>query len=155
MRLHVSAGTGEGSSALSAFDEALHRAGVADHNLILLSSVIPPGSEICVQKWTPDENGWGNRLYVVLAERRETTPGAEAWAGLGWAQQTDGRGVFAEHIGSTEAEVVQAIHATTSEMASRRRGEWRPLQYLTAGIRCRDKPVCALVVATYVSRPWR
>ena len=42
MTITLSTGTGEGPTPLAAFDAALVDAGVADHNLICLSSVIPP-----------------------------------------------------------------------------------------------------------------
>ena len=40
--------TGTGRTLLAAFDDALLAAGVANFNLITLSSVIPPGSSIRV-----------------------------------------------------------------------------------------------------------
>ena len=44
MKIIVTSGTGEGPTSLAAFDAALLDAGVANYNLICLSSIIPPGS---------------------------------------------------------------------------------------------------------------
>jgi arginine decarboxylase len=44
LEIQVTTGTGEGPTPLAAFDAALLDAGVANYNLILLSSVIPAGA---------------------------------------------------------------------------------------------------------------
>jgi arginine decarboxylase len=44
--IQVTTGTGEGPTPLAAFDAALLDAGVANYNLICLSSVIPEASVI-------------------------------------------------------------------------------------------------------------
>ena len=44
--IRVTAGSGKGRTALAAFDSALRAAGVADHNLVRLSSVIPAKASI-------------------------------------------------------------------------------------------------------------
>ena len=46
MKITVTSGTGEGPTALAAFDAALLNAGVANYNLIYLSSAIPNGGSI-------------------------------------------------------------------------------------------------------------
>lgn len=46
LEIVVTSGTGEAPSELAAFDAALHQAGVANFNLIRLSSLIPPGSQV-------------------------------------------------------------------------------------------------------------
>src|SRR5476649_734323 len=102
MTIDIAAGAGTGPTKLSAFDAALSAAGVANYNLIRLSSIVPPGSEIR----THDEpiqtqfGEWGDKLYVVMAEMRVDTPNAEAWAGIGWVQDHEtGKGLFVEHEG--------------------------------------------------------
>ena len=42
MNIYVSSGIGYGQTKLAAFDAALNEAGIANFNLIKLSSVIPP-----------------------------------------------------------------------------------------------------------------
>src|SRR5438445_8079689 len=103
MQIHIGAGVGVGPTALSAFDAALNDAGIANYNLLKLSSIIPPKSEIIVHedKIVHDvPGGWGDRLYVVMAEIRIDKPNEEAWAGIGWVQDpVTGKGLFAEHDG--------------------------------------------------------
>src|SRR5690606_13314100 len=48
MTIRVSAGTGTGRTPLAAFDAALAAAGVSDFNLVRLSAVVPPGSDVQV-----------------------------------------------------------------------------------------------------------
>lgn len=154
MHIFLSAGSGDGATALAAFDAALQDAGIANYNLLVLSSVIPPGAAVVPAPFRPDGDQWGQRLYLVMAERRETTPGQEAWAGLGWVQQADGRGVFVEHHGHSQAEVEDALRASLGEMIERRPASWGEPHLLTHGVRCQDRPVCAVVVAAYRSEPW-
>ena len=69
MKITVTWGTGVGSTKLSAFDKALWNAGIANLNLIPLSSVIPPNSVIKIKKLssTNSEINFGKRVYVVLS----------------------------------------------------------------------------------------
>ncbi len=112
MIINIASGIGTGPTKLSAFDAALHHAGVANYNLIRLSSVIPPETTIRVSDKPLKEvpGNWGDRLYVVMAENRVDTPNVEAWAGIGWVQdQKSGKGLFVEHEGSSEMTVRQDI----------------------------------------------
>ena len=79
---------GQGTTELSAFDAALVGAGVANFNLIRLSSVIPPNGEVVEVDRCPFSHGasWGDRLYAVYAEQRTSIPGQQVWAGVGWVQ---------------------------------------------------------------------
>ena len=45
MKIIVTAGRGEGSTTLSAFDAALKEAGDFNYNKIRLTPVLPPGAE--------------------------------------------------------------------------------------------------------------
>ncbi|MBP6930022.1 pyruvoyl-dependent arginine decarboxylase [Patescibacteria group bacterium] len=146
----ISSGQGEGSTKLAAFDAALWDAGVANYNLIKLSSVIPPNSKLIIgSPGNPRGKKVGERLYVVLAEKREDKAGEEAWAGLGWVQAKNGHGLFVEHNGTSEKEVIKLIKDSLEDMVKYRGNVYGQINYQTAGIKCRDKAVCALVVATY------
>ena len=107
MRIEIASGVGSGPTELAAFDAALIAAGVANFNLLVLSSVIPPASEIVESEERLNPDGeWGDRLYVVMAQEQVTTRNTEAWAGLGWARdEGSGRGLFVEHHGGSRAEV--------------------------------------------------
>ena len=77
-----------------------------DTNLIVLSSVVPEGATVVRGVAAPGEFRVGDRLFCVMAEQRVSEPGAEAWAGLGWATDTEGRGgLFVEAHGHSEQQV--------------------------------------------------
>lgn len=154
MNLKISHGTGEGPTPLAAFDAALREAGVGDYNLIVLSSVIPPESQIVIGRHEPPADEFGRRLYVVLARAEAIIPGEAAWAGLGWAQGDDDRGLFVEEHGESEQGVREAIHASLSAMIEARGVTFGPIRDEIAGVVCRDVPVCAVVLAVYRSAAW-
>lgn len=157
MKIKISEGTGIGPTQLSAFDQALVHAGVANFNLIYLSSVLPPESQVVAAKdgEVPAGN-WGDRLYVVMAQQRTSIRNEEAWAGIGWIQdKKTGQGLLVEHEGHSEAEVTGNIHASLSALARNRHTEFGPIHMKVTGTRCIDLPVCALVVAVFESTPWR
>jgi arginine decarboxylase len=154
MRIRVTAGVGEGVTALSAFDAALQRVGAADYNLLRMSSVIPPDSIVEVGPAAAREGQKGDRAHVVYASRGSVVPGEEVWAGVGWVQQEDGWGLFAEHDGATRDHVQRAIHATLEDMCARRPGRFGAIHVVVAGGSCGGKPVCAMALAMYGSQPW-
>lgn len=153
--ISITFGTGEGQTKLSAFDAALWDAGIANFNLIKLSSIIPPRAKVKAQHLKNNgKNGFGDKLYVVLAEKREGERGREAWAGIGWVQSKDGRGLFVEHEGSQQGEVMRLIKETLSDMTRYRKEKFGEIHYNVIGVRCQNKPVCAVVAAVYKSEGW-
>jgi arginine decarboxylase len=155
MQIYLSSGTGTGPTELAAFDAALLDAGVANHNLICLSSVIPPNSVIERTGYIAQPNAYGDRLYVVMARQIEVERGKSAWAGLGWTQNpTCGQGLFVELHGSERAQVVADIEATLTTMIENRPLRFGSIEMELAGIACCRKPVCALVVAVYQRERW-
>ena len=155
MKIYITTGTGTGPTSLAAFDAALLDAGVANYNLLPLSSVIPPGSEIRCGRFAGPEAEYGYRLYVVIAYHQTTLPGQEAWAGLGWTQDPhDGKGLFVEHHDFSEIEVRRAIQASLESMIARRNYPYGPIHSKVAGIKCVDRPVCAVSIAVYHSQGW-
>jgi arginine decarboxylase len=150
-------GTGIGSTALSAFDAALRDAGVANFNLVRLSSVVPPHTDVDATGAAPlPAGGWGDRLYCVYAEQRATTPGEQAWAGVGWVQRRDGAGgLFVEHEGPSQELVTELIDASLADLVAGRPEDFGPPQTVLTGVTCTDAPVCALVLAAYETAGWR
>ena len=71
MKITVTWGVGTGSTKLSAFDKALWNAGIANFNLIPLSSIIPPDSQIELRKLKlqNSKEDFGKKLYVVLSQK--------------------------------------------------------------------------------------
>ncbi len=155
MKICITTGTGEGPTPLAAFDAALIDAGIANYNLIYLSSVIPTGSVIQRAKFMTPPDEYGYRLYLVMARQDQQQPDHSAWAGLGWTQdQTAGRGLFVELHGSDRAAVEFDIQASLESMIASRALPYGPIQSEIVGITCRDKPVCALAIAVYQSQGW-
>jgi arginine decarboxylase len=153
--LQVTSGTGEAGTELAAFDAALGDAGIANANLIRLSSVIPAGATVLEKRPDLPLAEWGWRLYVVIAEQRASRAGEQAWAGIGWIQDpADGRGLFVEHEGGSEQEIEDLIEESLACMRATRDDTFGPTQMVTRGISCTGRPVGAVVAAVYASVPW-
>ena len=158
MQINVAGGIGTGPTKLSAFDAALNHAGVANYNLIRLSSVIPPQTDIVVsEKPLEDLPGeWGDKLYVVMAEQRESTPNREAWAGIGWVQDKQtGKGLFVEHEGESEKTVREDIRDSLHALMETRNVDFGEIQMKVVGRMCHKDPICAMVVAVYQASGWQ
>lgn len=157
MVIQIASGTGKGHTKLAAFDAALFQAGVANYNLIRLSSIIPPESRIELK--TPisvQPGGWGDKLYAVMADARVDTPNVEAWAGIGWVQdRTTGRGLFVEHEGANEDTVRRDIKASLEALQGIRGVDFGDIQMEIVGRTCTHDPVCALVIAVYQASDWK
>ncbi len=157
MNIQISKGIGEGSTELAAFDQALVKAGIANFNLIYLSSVLPTGSDVTVaSKPSLPDGKWGDRLYIVIAQKRTTQRNQEVWTGIGWMQDAKTKqGLLVEHEGHNETEVRADIENSLHGLAKNRRQEFGPIHMEVVGTRCESKPVCALVVAVFESGPWQ
>lgn len=174
LAITVSAAVGTGPTSLAAFDEALRVAGVANFNLIRLSSVIPPGSTVVGVPPKPAGipgtidlsdaaqlsradlgGGWGDRLYAVWAFQSAELLGQEAWAGVAWAQDpSDGRGLFVEHEGASEEQVRRELEASLTSICEARDMRGLEQRSVVVGTRCAGPPVAALVIAPYQTAPW-
>ena len=157
MNLYLAKAIGRGSTELAAFDAALVGAGVANFNLIRLSSVIPPSGKVLEVERCPfaQEGGWGDRLYAVYAEQRTGVAGEQVWAGVGWAQDGEtGRGLFVEHEGTREQDVRDAISASLRDLQAIRELDLGPVHTSVVGAMCTGIPTCALVICGYGTEPW-
>lgn len=160
MEIHITSGVGTGSTKLAAFDAALGSAGVANYNLLRLSSVIPPKSQLTVHENGLEgialPGGWGDRLYVVMADAYADAVGTEAWAGIGWVQdKVTGRGLFVEHVGKSESDVRRDIAQSLNDLTSTRGINLGPVQMKVSGCAYMDRPTCSLVVAVYQASDWQ
>ena len=157
MKIRVTKGIGHGPTELSAFDQALNIAGIANFNLIYLSSVLPPGSIVERQEVaTPFPGGWGDRLYIVIAQMRTIQRNQEVWAGIGWMQDPKTKaGLLVEHEGHNEGEVRADIENSLKALAENRKMKFGPIHMEVVGAKCEDEPVCALVIAAFESHPWK
>jgi len=152
--ISVRSATGTGQTPLSAFDDALHAAGVGDLNLIPLSSVVPPSAEVRRGDHSPFPATHGDRLYCVLSVAHAELRGASAWAGIGWTHAGAAGGYFVEHHGGSKESVEELIRLTLTDMAERRGIPLEEIHQEIVGVHCDDLPVCAVVVAAYEARGW-
>lgn len=164
MRIPVVAGVGHGSTLLSSFDDALRACGVCNYNLIPLSSVIPPTTDIVpLDHYHSPSEEHGYRLYVVKADMRSDQAGKVLGAGIGWYQWGDDRGVFVEHetIGSTREVVATELdyricHSLRDLCAARDVPFHEPrVRSKVAIAEVEDRPTSVLVLAVYQSEGWR
>jgi arginine decarboxylase len=157
MKIQVTKGIGSGPTELAAFDQALVNAGVANFNLIYLSSVLPPDSEVIpTDKPIRHPGEWGDKLYVVIAQKRTILRNQEVWAGVGWIQdEKTKQGLLVEHEGHSENEVRSDIEHSLNALAKNRKMKFGPINMVVNGIRCENEPVCALVIAAFESTGWR
>jgi arginine decarboxylase len=155
MIILVTSAVGRGPTPLAAFDAALVAAGVADRNLIYLSSVLPPAASVRrVDRIARTPGEWGDRLYCVVAQTRATEPGRQAWAGVGWVQDSSGRGLLVEHDAGDEVSLRRLVR-TSLDGLCRNRGVSFPAGGIeVAGAVCAGEPICALVVAVFESAAW-
>ncbi|MEX1995644.1 MAG: pyruvoyl-dependent arginine decarboxylase [Candidatus Saccharimonadales bacterium] len=157
MLIQVTSGTGAGPTKLAAFDAALNSAGIANHNLIRLSSIVPPKSQISINDGPIKQpvGEWGDRLYVVMAEIRVGLPNMEAWAGIGWVQDKEtGKGLFVEHEGTNEHTVRRDIAQSLEALMAIRNVDFGPIEMKVVGKTCSHEPVCVLVTAVYQADKW-
>lgn len=155
---------GEGSTLLSAFDNALQNAGVSNYNLVRLSSIIPPGTKVSnISHYETPPEEFGHKLYLVMADIRSNEAGKYIAAGIGWYQLEDNRGYFVEHevIGETKiavkSEIDQRIRNTLKDMCKFRKTTFNEKQVHTAIsiAKINNKPTCAQVLAVYQSEGWK
>lgn len=156
--ISIRTASGAGRTTLSAFDHALLNAGVANFNLLALSSVIPPGStvtHVADGSEQPVEGDHGDRLYCVLSTAYAVEPGQVAWAGLGWTvDEETGGGLFVEHAARTEEDLHRALSDSLGDLVAHRGGGYGEFRTLTASASYVDRPVCALAVAAYEVSGW-
>ncbi len=156
MNIQITKGSGTGPTELSAFDSALMSAGIGDQNLIYLSSVIPPGSNIVFEKPSFTSKDFGSKLYVVISEVRSSTAGQEMWVGIGWVQETSTqKGLFVEHHSNTQKGLEDMIYNSLNHMtASRPNEKWSEIQMSIEGTICKGQPTSVLVSAVYQIEGW-
>ena len=110
--------SGRGTSSISpmnAFDKALLEAGIAQCNLVPVSSIIPPNCK--ERRWK--RIGPGAITPVIMA-KAVGEPGETIGTGLAWAWEKEGRfGVVAEVYGHYDRKALRsALEARVREMGA-------------------------------------
>jgi arginine decarboxylase len=147
-------GQGSGRTPASAFDAAMLDAGIGNYNLVRVGSAVPPGSAVTAAKYEPPSGQWGNRLYVVLASGVALITQTEMWAGIGWVQAKDGRGLLVRHTDPSQENVVNEIQTSLTDMVGRRKENFGPVRYILQHVKFINEPVCCLVAAVFGSEAW-
>ena len=153
-------GTGIAQTDVDAFDDALISCGIGNYNLIRLSSVIPPNSEVVEVDIVPNDFGeWGDRLYVVYAYGSTAKKNQETWAGIGWViVKENGGGLFIEHTANSKKECERLIKQSLNKMCEERGVSLNDFGYEQSlvGSKCTDngKTTSALVAAVYEAEGW-
>lgn len=162
MNIYLVTAIGYGKTLLSSFDSALFDAGISNYNLIVLSSVIPPGTKIIKKKYSTPVTEYGHRLYVVMSDNRSQDTGKYIGSALGWYQQPDGRGVFVEHHTSQNSKAAVSsrlkkdVEMSLSDLCHQRKYSFTPkmVNIKMSITKVTDKPTSVLVIAVYKSEPW-
>ena len=104
-------------SDLNAFDLALHRAGVAEQNLVAVSSVIPDGAVAVGYRELP----MGAVIHCVLAQMRGRD-GDTISSGIAYAYREDGHGGYVAegHMFGCKEELDRELRRKIDEMARMR-----------------------------------
>jgi len=155
-RVVLTSGTGEGSTALTAFDDALHAAGVHNANIIQVSSIIPPVAELTVEPNRTeliDEIEIGGLHPMVIADVRadseDGVPGEQFAAAVGAGWLNDGYGINVEaHDFETDAATLQQdCQEMLSELADIRDAELQSTNSVVAANRVPESGATAAVAA--------
>ncbi len=164
MNIHLVSSVGRASRLISAFDKALQNAGVYNYNLLILSSVIPPGSKVIhVKSYNTPQKEYGYKLYCVRAEMRSEKKGQVIGAAMGYYQLPDGRGIFVEHerTGKSEEEVEillrNDVKHSVTDLCKSRNFPVKPsdIKWKTSVAIVGDLPTCVLVLGVYQSEGWK
>lgn len=114
----LASGAAEGDSELTAFDNALRKAGIGDVNLVRVSSIVPPGAVLSSLPDLP----MGTLTPAAYAKAVSAQPGTTiaACVGVGWTPQ-GGVLMEAHGIGETAEEIEDRTRLMVDE-AMRVRG---------------------------------
>lgn len=114
----LTAGHAEGMDDLVAFDNALADAGIADLNLVKVSSIVPQGARLVPMRDFPI----GSLVPTVYARVESDTPGETIAAAVALGLSPDGRGVIMEYSGRGTAAEIEAVARRRVEAAFAVRG---------------------------------
>ncbi|MCH7705157.1 MAG: arginine decarboxylase, pyruvoyl-dependent [Planctomycetes bacterium] len=119
-------GHGKHRHNLQSFEEALRDAGIAEFNLVRVSSIYPPGCRIVSRRRGLEELQPGQIVFCVLAEARTNEPNRLGCAGVGLAipAQKDQHGYIAEHhgFGMNQRTCIDYVEDMAATMLARTRG---------------------------------
>lgn len=151
-RIDVVWGTGDAATRLTAFDQALAGAGVADYNLVPLSSIVPPDATVATPGRVDQPYAVGDPVAVVLARAVGDQPGETVAAGLGWALAAEG-GVFMESSADGPDACRADLETKLADVRTRRDWDWTSTETVVRDHEVRDVGA-AVVAAVYGPLAW-
>jgi len=124
-KFFVTAGSAEGKSELTAFDNALLQARVGNVNLIRVSSILPPGAQ-----FTPDlQLPPGSLVPIAYGSIVSEVPGELISAAIAVGISEDTFGVIMEFSGKcSQAEAESAVIAMVKEAFASRKMELKDIK---------------------------
>ena len=134
-------------SELNAFDLALKKAGIAQCNIVPVSSILPPGCK--ERKWK--KTVAGAITYAVIA-RIDVEEGTTIGAGIAWAWEKDRKyGLVAEAHGYMDSKALrETLEWKIKEMAKIREIEIDKINYRTEFLRVpMDNYGCVIAALIY------
>jgi arginine decarboxylase len=155
-KIYLSEGTGKGNTEMLAYCKALKEAGIDNMNIIRLSSVLPHNSIVIKDKPPISFENYGNKLYAVISEIRESRQGKTACAGLGYAyhKKKTGHGLMVEISGDNEEKIKKDIRKTLNEFLCENNYDLNNMEIHTKSIKCENEPVCALIAMSFEIEKW-
>jgi arginine decarboxylase len=119
-RVFFTRGMGKHRHNLESFEAALRDAGIAQCNLVKVSSIFPPGCKIVSRNFGLSRLIPGQITYCVLAEARTDEPNRLVSAGIGLAVPAKGDqfGYVSEHhgYGMTERKTADFVEDMAASM---------------------------------------
>ncbi|HHF97920.1 arginine decarboxylase, pyruvoyl-dependent [Candidatus Aerophobetes bacterium] len=107
-KLFLTKGVGKHKEKLASFEDALRNAGLAEYNIVRVSSIYPPGCKIISKAEGKKLLSPGQIVYCVLAENATNEPHRLIAASIGLAipRKKDHYGYLSEHhsFGQSEKE---------------------------------------------------
>ena len=105
-KLFLTKGVGKHREKLASFEDALRNAGLAEYNIVRVSSIYPPGCKIISRNEGKKLLTAGQIVYCVLAENATNEPHRLVAASIGLAipRKKDQYGYLSEHHSFGESE---------------------------------------------------
>ena len=119
-KIFLTRGIGRGETQLQSFEEALREAGIAQFNLVSVSSILPPKAELVSREEGIKMLIPGQILFTVLARNSDRELNRMISSAIGYAIPTDRNiwGYLSEHhsFGQTENVAGQFAEKLAAEM---------------------------------------
>jgi arginine decarboxylase len=119
-KIFFTKGVGRSKDQLTSFEFALRDAGIAQFNLVHVSSILPPGAKIVSRKEGLKHLSPGQVVFVVLSRAASNEPGRLLAASVGSAVPADKKmyGYLSEHhaFGQTEKKAAEYAEDLAASM---------------------------------------